>query len=98
MSFGLATATINAQNTFTDPIGFAPGTYFLISVQGTFVATVTLQKSYDKGVNWVDQIPDGTFTSPTEKICLSVDDSVLWRIGVKTGNYTSGTVAARLSQ
>jgi hypothetical protein len=98
MSITSVTASITAQNTFSDPIGFAPGTDFLISVEGTFSATVTLQKTYDNGTIWYDQIPDGSFTGPNERICRSVDDSVKWRIGVKTGNFTSGTMLVRLSQ
>lgn len=88
------TASIAAQNTFSDAYGgqlVAPGR-FNLSLSGTWVATVHLQRSFDLGTTWHDV---ASFTTNDEG---SVTDpgGVQYRIGVKTGNYTSGTVVARL--
>ena len=91
------TASLTAQNTFSN--GISPtykGESFLnISISGTFVAIVTLQRSFDGGSNWVDV---DSFSSPIETRLWEYEEDVLYRLGVKTGNYTSGTVAVRLSR
>ncbi|RWO57053.1 hypothetical protein [Mesorhizobium sp.] len=82
---------ITAQNTFTPAVFVQAGDPFDVSVSGTFVATVTLQRSKD-GTNWRDA---DTITSPSE--WTGESGSAWWfRIGVKTGNYTSGTVTVEL--
>ncbi len=96
-SLRISTATITSANQFSQAVQFDSNSYFLVSVEGTFTAAVTLQKSYDNGVTWNDQ-PDSNWTTPIEMVCLAVDNSVLWRIGVKSGNYTSGSINTRISQ
>lgn len=91
-------SSISAQNTFTTHIivtGTSTGRQFAIDVAGTFVATVTLQRSVDEGVTWVDIASytietDATWTDGLE------NQTVWYRIGVKTGGYTSGTVVCTL--
>lgn len=82
--------SITAQNTFSDPIRIVGS--FNVSISGTFVATVTAQRS-DDGTTWnnVD-----TWTIPAEEVGT---DPILnyYRIGVATGNYTSGTVVASIN-
>lgn len=85
----LATKSISADNTFTDPAHLEG--YFNISISGTFVATVTVQRSYDNS-NWFD-VDD--FTAPTEEVGFD-PEYCYYRIGVKSSNYTSGTVVIRL--
>ena len=81
------TAAITAQNTFTSAIGIKD--HGTIRISGTFVATVSLQRSEDGGSNWYDTGDTWTaagvftFTDFTKR---------LYRAGVKTGDYTSGTV------
>jgi hypothetical protein len=82
---------ITAQNTFTPGILIQGEEPFDVSVAGTFVATVTLQRSKDNAA-WVDV---ETFASPTEKTG-EAGSAWYWRIGVKTGNYTSGTVTVNI--
>lgn len=89
-----ATGSITAQNTFTTATTFAGQSYFCASVSGTWSATVTLQKSYD-GSTWLDQT---SWTANTESIVFNAAASAQWRIGVKTGGFTSGTVVLRLAQ
>ncbi len=86
--------SISAQNTWSDAISFAVG-IFDLSVSGTFTATVTLQRSFDAGSTWLDV---ETFTQGVEAVVDNADNTVKWRIGVATGDYTNGTAEVRLSQ
>lgn len=81
-----ATASLTAQNTFCTAIEVRGQAVF--SVSGTWVATYTLQRSHDNGATYVD-VQD--YTDNAE---LTIEDKVgtLYRIGVKTGNWTSGTM------
>ncbi|KKL88868.1 hypothetical protein LCGC14_1920400 [marine sediment metagenome] len=85
------TKSITAENVFTDLIQVDKGDTGSISVSGTFVATVTLQRRLD-GANWRDI---ESYTAQTEKD-FEVGEGSEIRLGVKTGDYTSGTVEARL--
>jgi hypothetical protein len=82
---------IIAQNTFTSPVLVQGGEIFDVTISGTFVATVTVQRSKDS-VAWVDV---ESFTAPVEKAGVS-GSAWYFRVGVKTGAYTSGTVVADL--
>lgn len=88
------TQAITAQNTFTLPVAITKsmGDAFNVSIWGTFVATVTLQRSFDSGTTWLDVV---TYSSPIEDIGTE-PEGALYRIGVKTGAFTSGTVNVRL--
>lgn len=89
---------ISAENVFSDEIrvtGIDTQRAFSIFISGTFVATVTLQYSVAEPGNWVDV---ATYTGPS---AISYDDTldnqiIYYRIGVKTGGYTSGTVNVSL--
>jgi len=93
-----ATASIAAQNTFTSAIeasGVGEQRRFAITLTGTWVATVFLQRSVGVVGNWVD------VTSFTANTATTYNDSldnqlVFYRLGIKTGGYTSGTVVATL--
>ena len=84
------TADITAQNTFTDKIQVVG--HFNLSISGTWAAAVTVQRSWD-GTNWFDV---DTFTSNYEGVGFDAEE-VFYRAGVKTGDFTSGTVALRIS-
>lgn len=90
------TAAVTAENTFTDSI-FVEGLSrtFSISVTNSFTATVTLQRSTDDA-SWEDV---ETYTAITVKTFDDELDNQQWyyRIGVKTGDFTSGTVDLLLS-
>jgi hypothetical protein len=93
------TRTVSAENTFSDPIrivGVGEQRRFSIIVAGTFTATVTLQYSLNAPGSWVDVTPYTTATSTTH---LDGQDNqvIYYRIGVKTGDFTSGPVAVTLS-
>lgn len=67
---------------------------FNVSISGTWAGTVHLQRSFDTGTTWVD------VDSFTANIETTVDDpqtgGPYYRIGMKNGGYTSGTVNLRL--
>ena len=85
----LSEATLTAENTWTDPKTHEG--YLNLSISGTFSATVTVQRSYD-GSTWHDI---DTFTSAAEEVGFE-PESIWYRAGIKTGDYTSGTVEIRL--
>lgn len=87
----IATASITAQNTFTTPVQLEG--YFNLSISDTWVATVTVQRSIDNST-WVDV---DTFTANSEEV--GFEPELMWyRVGVKTGASTSGTVVVRLGR
>ena len=91
-------ASITAQNTFTDAItveGSGNRRIFTITVSGTWVATVRLQRSFDLGATWED-VDTRTNSSTTLDDTLDNQD-IQYRIGVKTGEFTSGTVEVSLN-
>jgi hypothetical protein len=91
MSTTVASASITAQNTFTTAVQLEG--YFNLSISGTWAATVTVQRSIDNST-WVDV---DTFTTNTED--YGFEPELMWyRVGVKTGEFTSGTVVVRLGR
>lgn len=90
---GMAEKDISAQNTFSDGL-YTEGD-FNLSISGTFVATVTVQRSFDAGSTWRDV---DTFTAPIETYGVDPEPVVVYRAGVKTGDYTSGTVSIRIGR
>lgn len=82
--------SISAQNTFTEPeIIEGP---FNASIQGSFPSTtVTVQRSTNK-TDWYDV---DTFTSAGEWPGFE-PERIWYRIGVKTGQYSTGPVLVRI--
>lgn len=91
-------ASVSAQDSGTGSIrvtGVDGSRIFTVNISGTFVATVTLQRSADDS-NWEDVT---TYTAVTS---VSYDDTfdnatLYYRLFVKTGNYTSGTAVLSLT-
>jgi hypothetical protein len=91
-------AAVTAENTFTNSIyvtGIDTSRTFSISITNTFVATVTLQRSTDDAT-WEDVTTYTTVTATTYNDTLD-NLQYYYRIGVKTGGYTSGTADLLLS-
>lgn len=91
---------ITAENQFTSEIkvtGTATGTtrQFTVELPGTWSATVTLQRSIGEPGSWADVTTYTVAGTTTYADDLS-NQVVYYRIGVKTGNFTSGTVEAAL--
>lgn len=92
-------ASINADNTFTNSIrvtGVTTARGFTVVLSGTWTATVTLQRSFDDGASWVDVQTWTVNTSGTFNDGLD-NQVILYRIGVKTGDFTVGPVEAALA-
>jgi len=68
------------------------GGRFDLSISNAWVGTVTLQRSFD-GTNWLD-IEE--WTANTEAVVDEPSKNVYYRIGMKNGDYTSGTCDMRL--
>ena len=64
-----------------------------ISVYGSFVGTVTLQRSMD-AVTWTNV---DTYTSPEERFGHE-PELIYYRVGFPTGGYTSGTAYVRIGR
>jgi len=72
-------------------IGTGTQRYFDIVRAGTWVGTVTLQRSVDEPGSWVDvatYTTNGTVTNYNDGLSNQI---VYYRIGIKAGDYTSGT-------
>ncbi len=93
-------ASIAAQNTFTTSMtvgGSGNDRSITITLNGTWTATVTLQVSTDNSV-WADVAGYVWTANVTGPYIDGLDGQLrYYRIGVKTGEYTSGTVSARLA-
>lgn len=91
--------SISSQNSFTNSIrvvGVGVTRQFTIIRSGTWTATVTLERSFDEGTSWED------VTTYTTNATITFNDGLdnqtaLYRIGIKTGDYTSGTADLSLS-
>lgn len=94
------TASVTAENQFTNTInvvGVGSQRAFTIVRSGTWVATVTLQRSLTSDTGpWEDVT---TYTTPATIVYNDLlDNQIAWyRIGVKTGDFTSGTVVLTLN-
>ncbi len=92
---------LTAENTFTS--AFTPIQYgiqpmrttgqFNVSISGTWAGTVTQQRSFDAGSNWLDV---QNWTANVETTYLDSEPTSTHRLGFKTGDYTSGTPTCRL--
>ena len=93
MAQKLRTRSIDYDNLFTDAAEIVG--YFNISISGTWAGTVTAQRSFDSGSTWYDV---NTWTSNTEEYGFEPERDVQYRVGIKTGQFISGTCVVRLSQ
>ncbi len=92
MAIGKQQATLTGADQGTNAL--AVGRLgFNLSISGTFVATIHLQRSFDNGVTWLDV---ETFTAPIERVGDAPENMEI-RLFIKSGNYTSGSAVCRLS-
>lgn len=89
--------TISAQDTFSSPLTMKAGG--VLTLRGTWTATVSLQRK-EKGGNWVDVTNNSgtatTFTANGTYTVSPMGTVADYRWGVKSGNYTSGSVLGTL--
>ena len=65
------------------------------TIEGTWVGTITLQRSYDQGTTWVDVL---SYTENVAYQLTNEKDDVYWRIGFKTGDRTSGNADCTIAK
>ncbi len=92
-------ATISTEDTFTDPnrvSGVGGGRSFTVSATGIVDSTVTLQRSISAPGDWSDV---ESYTVDTVKSFNDELDNqiIFYRLGIKTGDYGTDTVACLLS-
>lgn len=93
-------AAASTDSVFTDGIKVtgigAESRSFTLTISGTFVATVTLQRSSGNENDYTDW---QTYTSPQALSVYDAQDNQTWyyRLAVKAGAYSSGTANLALS-
>jgi len=103
---GVVSATLTGADQFTAEseggIQNSTGTqgirirgYFNLSIGGTWSGRVTMQRSFDRGASWVDI---NKYSQNDQTYDQEIESGVLYRIGFKTGDYTSGTAIVRISK
>jgi hypothetical protein len=98
------TITNNTTQNSTGTIGLPLYGSFLINLQGTWVANVYIQRSSDGGTTWYDVTTGKAsataliMTNNGERIVCEPARGVIYRVGIKTGGYTSGTVVISIEQ
>ena len=88
----LVTKSATGANQFSDAIELIGN--FNLSISGTWAGTVTVQRMLD-GTNYYDV---ESWTVNTEEYGHEPEKGIQYKVGIKTGDYTSGTCVLRLSQ
>lgn len=93
-------ATITGENQWSDPIRvIGPSTEerrFFATISGTWSGRVTIQRSVGEVGSWVDYFSYTSNATPSPNDGLN-NQIVFYRIGIDTGDYTSGTAEVELS-
>lgn len=94
--------SMSAENLFTNPIrviGVGTDRTITTSTTGTFVATTTLQRSIGSSDGPWSDVPTATWSTPIANTYTDgLDNQEVWyRVGIKTGDYTSGTAVEGLT-
>lgn len=93
------TVTVTGANEFSPELIFdaaTPGEFnkFNVRVSGTFVATVTVQQAFPEDLTTFFDVKQ--YTGPIVELGDSPEPGTRWKIGVKSGDFTSGTLNLRL--
>ena len=94
-----ALATIEAENTFTAALPLQSGEQASVSLSGLTDSTGTLQRKLN-GSDWRDVwefAPADIGTEFPEKTYFA-DERCFIRLGVKTGDYGTDTITARIGK
>lgn len=84
------TAALTAADQFSPVIGVVGD--LSLSISGAFTGTVTVQRSFDEGLTWLDV---DHFTQPTEEVGFE-PAGCHYRVGVKAGESWAGTATVGL--
>jgi hypothetical protein len=101
MSLMAAKVKTQALSSATAAGGIEMRGKFNASIQGTFVGTVVIQRSYDNGSTWETVSKDASgsdasFTAPCSIVVEESEAGVQYRWNCTA--YTSGTINTRISQ
>lgn len=92
--------SIAAQNTFGATIrvtGVGTGRAFSLAISGVWAGTITLQRSLESDTTGFTDVESYTANGPV-LANDGLDNSIIWyRLGFKTGAYTSGTAVLTLT-
>lgn len=92
--------SFSSANVWSAPIritGVGSSRAFNFSISGVWVGTVNIQQSVAEIGSWVDYGVDKT-ANITSGVTDGLDNQIVYyRIGIDTGNYTSGTAVCTLS-
>lgn len=92
MPYGFSTITFTAQNQFSDPVRCPD--YCILDLRGTGTMTVTIQVLPPDETDWANSIDlDGITAAGRYEIKGAGEQ---FRVGVKTGAFTSGTLKATI--
>lgn len=94
------TVTASGADQFTGHIkvtGVGAARQVTIDITGTWVATVTLQRSVSEPGSWADVTTYTTNQAATAYNDGLDNQTIYYRIGIKTGNYTSGSAVSTLT-
>jgi hypothetical protein len=98
--------TVSGADQWSDPVkvvGIGTGRSLSWTVTGTFVGTVRLQRSVGNTTSWTDVTSGtGSFTTTVAGTFTYTDSgldnqTVYYRVGIKTGEYTSGSAVVDIS-
>lgn len=93
--------TLAGADQWSDPVevsGVSESRNLTVNTTGTWVATVRLQRSVGAIGAWEDVAGETTAANWTNHVFNDTfdNDLIFYRVGIKVGEYTSGTVAATL--
>jgi hypothetical protein len=92
-------SALAAEDTWTDPVrvtGISGDRALAITISGTWVGTVTLQRSVEAPGTWTDVTSWASNQSTSSNDGLD-NQVIYYRLGFKTGQYTSGTATCALN-
>ena len=99
-----ASVSITAQNTFTDHIHPRDneGGLLNLSISALTAGNVTVQRSYDGGTTWRDvkqyAVADAVNGFVDKVIEGGHEGREAYRVGIKTGDFVSGTIVCLITQ
>lgn len=92
---------VNQEGMFTEGLRppnnprYADYGQFTLSIAGIFNALITLQRSFDAGESWKDV---DSLTKEVEKNYEDFTEGIVYRAGVKEGDFTSGSATITLAK
>lgn len=96
----LVQANLAAADTYTNPVlvtGVGTQRALQLNTSGVFSGTLSLQYSVGAPGTWIDQNPALAFPLNFSYVDGLDNQTIYYRIGIKPGNYVSGTAAVSLS-